>query len=264
MDENKVNADKLPDDVDRDSDRRSLDDILSRLKDVENASTVHRRPRPWFRTSSNLISLFAVAVSVAIFVTTFLSGSKETQFQKLQQFGQVIDQISALGGKEVDVYRMDLPPAIRAGAFMMIANRRVALLNQADRLLADVGDDQVSKLDLALLAPAYLSIGRQKDAEKYYLALAHAKEEPLLVQVMGWRSLIALYSHFGREHLGDAREAAEQGLALIKNADNDIVLKREAIMIPYTTCAQLCDGTQLRRSAPLSIDGRTQCQGTAL
>ena len=69
----------------------SPDYVLARLKQVEHDLSKHKRP--WFRIPSNLISLLAVIFSVMMFAVTYVSGTKELQFQKLQQLGQVIDQI---------------------------------------------------------------------------------------------------------------------------------------------------------------------------
>lgn len=243
MNDKKGNDDYQSSDIEGSS-GNSLDYVLARLKNVEHDLGKHNRP--WFRTSSNLISLLAVAVTVAIFVITYLSGMKETRFQKLQQFGQIMDQISALASKEVEIYRTDVPPSLRANAFTMISNRRVALINQAERLLNDINEDPVSnnedlvsKLDLAILAPAYASIGRYKDAEKYLKKLAKANKEPLVVQVAGWRSLVWLYGYMGPEHIIDAKKAMSKGLALIGSQSNDIMLKRESVMLPYALAFNL-------------------------
>ena len=122
---------------------------------------------------------------------------------------------------------------------MAIANRRVALINQADRLLADVDLYHISNLELALLAPAYASIGRYKDAENYFLNLAKSKTEPLAIQVMAWRSLVSLYGYWGPEHIDDAKKAMSEGLALIGSQPHDIMLKGESVMLPYMLASTL-------------------------
>lgn len=209
----------------------SPDYVLARLKQVEHDLSKHKRS--WFRIPSNLISLLAVIFSVTMFAVTYVSETKELQFQKLQQLNQVIDQISSLAGQESEIYRTKAPPTVRANAFMAIANRRIALVNQADRLLADVDQQRVSHLELALMAPAYTHLGRYKDAEKSYLNLAKSKTEPLIVRVSAWRSLVSLYGSWGPEHIDDAKKAMSEGLTLIGRQANDIMLKGQSVMLPY-------------------------------
>jgi tetratricopeptide (TPR) repeat protein len=213
----------------------SFEHVLDRLRHVENR--VGEQYKPWFRTPSNLISILALVASVGIFATTFWFGSKETQFQKLQQLGQVIDQISALAGKEVEAYRMDVPSIVRANASVAIANRRVALVNQVDRILADIDEGSVSKFELAVLAPAYLGIGRYDEAIEIYESLAEDDSAPLIEQVMAWRSLVSLYGFLGPDFLNSAESAADTGLDLIGEArgtQKDIMMMREAFSIPYS------------------------------
>ncbi len=205
------------------------DDILARLKHVENR--IREQNRPWYRIPSNLISILAVVATVAIFATTYLSNQVETQFQRAQQFSQVLDEISALVSEEIEIYRNDMPPIMRTNASVMIANRRAALISKADRLLNNLKDNEVSKLDLVLLAPAYMSIGRYDDAEKILKNFARDETVQPALKAMAWRSLISLYSNLGPERIDDAKEAAKQGLNLIKDEDNNILIQAMSVTI---------------------------------
>ena len=218
-------------------DNRSMERVLERLGQVEQE--LAKYSRPWLRTPSNIISIIAVVVSISIFSITYLSGKKETQFQKLQQISQIIDQISALTRKEAELYRTSQTHFERVGKSTAIANSRMALINQVDRLLSDVDKNSVSRSDLALLSSAYASVGRYKLAKKYLLNLAKEEGEPLAWRVMAWRSIVGLYGYLGFEHVEDAKKAAKQGLKLIGSEHNDIILKVESILIPYTLAFNL-------------------------
>ena len=218
-----------PADERQDKADRHIDDVRIRLARAENA--LHRHDRPWFRTPSNVISILAVLASIGVFVLTFVFETRETKFQKLQQLGQVIDQISALATNEAELFRPEVPPNVRATAMVAYANRRGALINQADRLLADVDSQSVSKMDLALLSHAYTTTGYYDKAEKVLLDLARAETEPLQVRVMAWRSLIPFYSLIGADRLPDAKEAAKQGMDLINSGSNNFALKSEPVLI---------------------------------
>lgn len=202
-----------------------------RLEDA--TGSLNRRNSRWFRTPSILISLLAVVVTGMASGITYWATTKESHFQKLQQMGQVIDQISALATEESELYRTSVPSNVRVGAASSIANRRAVLIRQVDRLLADVDETSVAKLDLALLAPAYASVGRYEIAEKYFLDLAQSEDEPLIPRIMAWRSLVFLYGSQGPERVDDAKQAAAKGLALIDDKEGDILLKGELALIPY-------------------------------
>ena len=89
-------SDQLTDESQDNADRPA-DDVQVRLSRVEDA--LHRHDRPWFRTPSNVISILAVVASIGVFVLAFVSQTLETKFQKLQQLGQVIDQVSRVGNQ---------------------------------------------------------------------------------------------------------------------------------------------------------------------
>lgn len=223
-----------------DSDNRSnrwAEHVLDRLAQVERDLAKHSMP--WFRTPSNIISIVAVVVSVSIFSITYWSGKQETQFQKLQQIGQLIDQITALTNQETDLHRSNLMHSERVRAYMAIGNRRTALLNQLDRLLADVDVDSVSKLDLAVLSEAYYNVGRYNEAEAHLENFAKDEGNLLVQRVAMWRSLIGLYGYLGPEHVEDAKRAAEQGLALAESEKSNMALQIESIFIPYSLAFNL-------------------------
>ena len=205
------------------------DDILARLKHVEHR--IREQNRPWYRIPSNLISVLAVGVTVAIFATSYVSSQVETQFQRAQQFSQVLEEISALASEEIEIYRIDMPPITRTNASLMISNRRAALISKADRLLKNVKDNEISKFDLLLLTPAYMSIGRYVDAEEILKNFASDKTAQPVLKAMAWRSLITLYSNLGPERIDDAKEAAKQGLKLIADEDNNILTQTMSVTI---------------------------------
>lgn len=225
-----------PSDSDNHSNRLT-EHVLDRLGQVEQ--DLAKNNTPWFRTPSNIISIIAVVVSVSIFSIAYWSGKEENQFQRLQEIGQLIDQISALTNREAELYRTNVTHSERAGSSMAIANRRIALINQLDRLLADVDNDSVSELDLAVLAYTYVNIGRYDDAEAHLESLAKDKGKLITHRVMAWRSLVVLYGYFGSERVDDAKRAAENGLALIESEHSNLTLKAEAVLIPYSLAFNL-------------------------
>jgi tetratricopeptide (TPR) repeat protein len=228
--------DQQPHDTE-DNAERSIDTILNRLTQVENS--VRKFERPWFLTPSNLISGFAVISSVGIFIFTYWSETKESQFQKMQQLAQVIDQISALSSQEAKLYQPEISPVVRTNATFAISNQRTALVNQVDRLLADVGEASVSKIDLALLAPAYASVGRLDRAEKIFKSLAQDNNEPLYIRIQAWRSLVAVYSFYGPERIPDAIKATEKGLELLESDKKNLGLEGESILLPHVLATTL-------------------------
>ena len=171
----------------------SINHILARLERAERK--IDKR-RAWFLTPSNLISLLAVAITVAIFVTTYGSGAKEALFRKQQQFSQLINQISALDSEVAQVYRSDILPLARVQALAAISHRRLALVNQAEALLTDV-EHRASKSNLALLAPIYAGVGRFDKAEEYFRGVATDQSEQAVARIMAWRALVMLYGYMG-------------------------------------------------------------------
>ena len=143
------------------SDLKTQDDV-SAASDPGLPEAINRKKRKhgyrWYRTPSNVISAFAVLVTLFIFVTTLILGTRAERARKQFDVGQLIEQISALAGEEAEVYSSASPPIARTNAMMAIANRRNVLISQAEGLLADV-EDLLPKLDLALLATVYASAG---------------------------------------------------------------------------------------------------------
>lgn len=188
------------------------------------------KQRRWFHAPSNVLSLVAVVVTIVLFVVTLVMGAAEDRARKQQEIAQLVDQISALQTEEVDLYSAAVPMNVRSGALMSIANRRHTLINQAESLLADV-EDELSKLDLALLATTYVSAGLVKPAERRFLDLANAEEERLAMRVMSWRSLVGIYG-LREDRLQDAEDAARAGLELARTDEDDIALRTELVLIP--------------------------------
>lgn len=223
-----------------DSDNHSnrwTEHVLDRLAQVERELAEYSKP--WFRTPSNIISIAAVVVTVSIFSVTYWSGKQETQFQKLQQIGQLIDQITALASQETELYRTNLMHSEQVRALMVIGSRRIALINQFDRLLADVDEGSVSRLDLAVLSGAYFNVGRHKEAEVYLENFAKDEDNLLVQRVAMWRSLVVLYGNLGADRVEDAKRAAEQGLELVESEQSNMVLQVESVFIPYSLAFSL-------------------------
>ena len=122
---------------------------------------------------------------------------------------------------------------------MIIGSQRIALINQFDRLLADVDDGSVSRLDLAVLSGAYLNVGRHKEAEAHLENFAKDEDNLPAQRVAMWRSLVGLYASLGTDRVEDAKRAAEQGLALVESEQNNMALQVESIFIPYSLAFNL-------------------------
>ena len=106
-----------------DSDNHSnrwTEHVLDRLAQVERELAEYSKP--WFRTPSNIISIVAVVVSVSVFSVTYWSGKQETQFQKLQQIGQLIEQITALSSQEAELYRTNMMHSEQVRALMRLSS----------------------------------------------------------------------------------------------------------------------------------------------
>ena len=209
----------------------STGDLTVRISDIERR--LGKRNKRWISTPSNVISLLAVLVTVFIFIVTFILGQREDKARKLQEVGQLIDQISTLAGEEIELYNSSMPQLLRANALISISNRRNVLIDQVDSLLPDIKDN-MSKMALAMLAISYASAGLFEKAEEYLLNLANAEHERQALRVMAWRSLVGIYGQWGTGRISDAENAAKRGMELINKKTQDPILRNELVSIPYT------------------------------
>lgn len=198
------------------SEDTTFSSLIDRVRLLETAFRAGHKP--WYRLPSNVISVAAVIVTLAIFVVTFYANKQLVEFDKRQSLSSVIEEISALTQEEVQIAESSMSERARLNSQTGIANRRVSLVRKADALLAEVPDG-ASKLDMTILAAAYASIGRLEEAEKYYLDLAQSKSEPTDLRLMALRSLISLYTWMGEERIADAKEAYEAGMELVGSPD---------------------------------------------
>ena len=211
--------------------------VNARLKQVEHV--LEKGRKAWYLTPSNVISVGALLATVGIFSITMVLATRDEQVRKQEQVGQLIEQISKLAGEEAGLYAVSMPPSARASAFMAIGNRRNVLLRQAESLLEDV-EQQMTKLELALLATTYMSAGLLDKAEPHLKNLANAEGERTNSRVMAWRSLALLYAQLGPEYLEKAKNAATQGLKLINSSEPNVVLQTgELFLIPFSLASGL-------------------------
>lgn len=204
--------------------------LLDRVSKLEIAIQADRKS--WLRVPSNIISLTAVVVTLAIFAVTFTANKQSAQFEKRQSLSSVIAEISALTQEEVNIVESSMSERARMNSQTGIANRRVALVRKADALLAEVPEG-ISKLDMTILAAAYASIGRLEEAEQHYRDLAESKSEPPYLRLMALRSLISLYTVMGEERIADATAAYEAGMDLIRSADTQHLANSKSSMAAW-------------------------------
>jgi hypothetical protein len=168
----------------------ALDLYIQKIKRENNES------RSWIRQPNNLISVVAIVLSLVSLGYALLKDHYDGIDKNLQSLSTAVADLTKL---DSDVLTATLTDPQRLAALgLVINNRRIALLAEADRLIGDLRD-RAPVAQLAVLGPAYVQVNEYMKAIKYFSMTAERASSPTL-QSEAWRSMALAYEYMGSDY----------------------------------------------------------------
>jgi tetratricopeptide (TPR) repeat protein len=174
----------------------------------ENAET-----KGWIEQPNNLISVVAIVISLMSVAYGFVKDYYDGIDKDLQSLSTTVSDLTKL---DSDMLTASLSDASRLSDLQLILNnRRISLLAEADRLIASLGP-RAPRVQLAILGPEYYQIGDFAKATKYFLLLTDRSEPPAM-RFDAWRSLAVTYIGEGRDFYPKAEEAFQNAVQIFSD-----------------------------------------------
>ncbi len=170
---------------------------------IEKIKRENQESRSWIRQPNNLISVVAIVLSLMSLGYGFLKDYYDGIDKNLQSLSTVVTDLTKL---DSDILTATLTDPQRFRQFgLVLNNRRLALLTEADRLVDELGG-RVPVAQLAVLGPEYQQVNDYTTAIKYFPMTAERTSSPT-VRSEVWRSEALVYQAMGPDHDRDARDA---------------------------------------------------------
>jgi tetratricopeptide (TPR) repeat protein len=166
--------------------------------------------RSWIRQPNNFISVVAIVLSLASLGYGLLKDYDDGIDKNLQSLSTAVVDLTKL---DSDVLTPTFTDPQRLQALgLALNNRRIALLAEADRLIADLGN-RVPIAQLAVLGPEYVQVNDYATAIKYFTMTAERASSPTL-KAQARRSMAIAYEYMGPDYYRNVREAFGKALEL--------------------------------------------------
>jgi tetratricopeptide (TPR) repeat protein len=170
---------------------------------IQKARREDAEARSWIRQPNNFISAVAIVLSLLSVAYQLRKDYTDGIDKDLAALSSIVSDINKL---ESDALTTSITNQEAMSNFgTVIANRRVALLAEADRLINGLGN-KAPNAQLAILGPEYVQIGDYDTALKDFVYLTQPTV-PEMEQISAWRSIAILYFDEGPDKYGKAREA---------------------------------------------------------
>jgi hypothetical protein len=170
---------------------------------IQKINRENKESRSWIRQPNNLISVVAIVLSLASLGWTLWKDHYDGIDKNLQSLSTAVADLTKL---DSDVLTATMTDPQRVAALgLVINNRRVALLAEADRLIGDLGD-RAPVAQLAVLGPAYAQVNEYTKAIKYFSITAE-RASSLTLRSEAWRSMALAYEYMGSDYDRNVRDA---------------------------------------------------------
>ena len=170
---------------------------------IQKIKRENEESRSWIKQPNNLISVVAIVLSLLSLGYALLKDHYDGIDKNLQSLSTTVADLTKL---DSDVLTATLTDPQRLTALsLVINNRRVALLSEADRLISDLGE-RAPVAQLAVLGPACVQINEYTKAIKYFSITAERASSPIL-RSEAWRSMALAYEFMGSDYKRNVRDA---------------------------------------------------------
>ena len=180
-----------------------IDDAL-RLY-IEKSQRENAENKSWIRQPNNFISAVAIVISLSSVAYGLVKDHYDGIDKNLQSLSAAVSDLTKIDTDTLAAMATNTDPKVLGNIGLFLNNRRIALLVEADRLIAQLGK-RAPRAQLAVLGPEYVQIQDYATATKYFLLLTDPSEAPML-RLEAWRSLAATYVIEGQDFYDRARDA---------------------------------------------------------
>ena len=165
----------------------------------------------WIKHPNNLISVVAITISILGVMYGFYKDHRDSINRDQQSLSSIVsdlnkldeEQANAAGGGSGELGRI-------------IANRRLSLLADADRLTGNLGA-HAPRAQLAVLGAAYVQDGEVEKAIKYFKLVTEEPATPYM-RISAWRSLAYVYESLGPKNDAQVRDAFKNAVGVAPDA----------------------------------------------
>jgi hypothetical protein len=185
----------------------ALDLYIQKIKRENNES------RSWIGQPNNLISVVAIVLSLVSLGYALLKDHYDGIDKNFQSLSTAVADLTKLDSDVLTATLTD--PQRLATLGLVINNRRIALLAEADRLIGDLRD-RAPVAQLAVLGPAYVQVNEYMKAIKYFSMTAERASSPTL-QSEAWRSMALAYEYMGSDYDQNVRDAFARAAQIFPN-----------------------------------------------
>jgi tetratricopeptide (TPR) repeat protein len=198
-----------------DASREKLVDAALNLY-IQKIERENAEGKTWIRQPNNLISVVAIVLSFLSVAYGLRKDYYDGIDKDLQSLSANVSDLTKLDSDMLTAAATD--PARTTNLELVLNNRRVALLAEADRLINHLGD-RAPRAQLAVLGPAYVQVNDYQKAEKYFELLTKPPSSPTM-QLEAWRSLAITFSLKGPEFSEKARAAFRNATQIFSNPED--------------------------------------------
>ena len=132
---------------------------------VQKTRSENEESRSWIRQPNNFISAVAIVLSLVSLGYGLLKDHFDGIDKNLQYLSTVVEDLTKLDS-DILTAKLNDPQGLAAFG-IVLNNRRVALLAEADRLITDLGN-RVPVAQLAVLGPEYVQLEEYTKAIQYF------------------------------------------------------------------------------------------------
>jgi tetratricopeptide (TPR) repeat protein len=176
------------------------------------------KPDAWIRHPNNLISVVAIVLSILGVVYGFYKDRKDSIDRNLQALTTITIELAKLNTEYYSTARRspreNEDERERLGeVWRSLASRRLALLAQADRLIAELGD-RVPSGQLSVLGVAF-DQAYELDKALQYFEKTTTPSNSTVLRMLGWRSIGVVNIKRGPNFYPAAREAFSKAIHVV-------------------------------------------------
>jgi tetratricopeptide (TPR) repeat protein len=178
---------------------------------IQKTTRENAEGRSWIRQPNNFISAAAFVISILGAGYQMTKDHWDTTDKDLASLSVIVSDLTKLDSEVLTAAATN--PRVADNLGIYFANRRVALLEEADRLIDSLGK-KAPHAQLAVLAPEYSQVGDYDKALTYFRLLTQPPASTM-ERLSAWRSIALVYFSEGPAAYDEGRNAFRQAAAVL-------------------------------------------------
>lgn len=197
-------------------DNRRIDGLADQVNRLEEE--VRKQKRPWYKRSSDILSLLAILVTAVIGMSHCSQLQQSAGFAERKHLSAIFNEIGSVHLQMAKVLALSVPYHQKEFAGYALQNQLLTLLQNADRI-ASKFDDDLTELERAVLGAAFAQSEDLDRAERYMSGFLKTNTNTLY-QAMGYQSLATMSVQKGPKHFDKAHRNYAKAIEVLKNMDS--------------------------------------------